>query len=294
MTISQDAHLPTSRVSSLDYRSYTLYPLLLDVIEPSDVRRDCAALIGALTRDLAQKAGVAAREGDFAEILHSIRHIDLTASADIERAVLQSFVPVTKIADEGCFIRILQICEVSFFAVSSIADQAVSNSATNLCAALQDVGVFQRVATAATRLVMRFVTSDGFKAFTQTTGNISAIESHNYALCEAHLCEVTEQRLASLLFSKHPDVVKIIRSERTLFHSIKSGPADRPVLDALSQAQKELQNWKKIHLAAMVKTLGPESVDKNVVSYLRQFQNTSEIAADKNIDNKESTLEILC
>lgn len=277
----------------LNYESYTLYPLLIGAIAPFPIKVGAVALVKALASELEKISGMTI------PVPASFRQITANATnvcddSIIERAVAASFRPVTGLRDEACFIRVLQICEVSFFAARTLAEiiDALKGEAISIC--LEDIKTFIHIAISATRITMTAVTTAGFHEFTTLTGNISAIESENYALCEAHLCETSEERLSSLLFKMHPSVAAKVRNADTLIARASASNACPDVAIAIAEAQIELQNWKKMHLAAMVKVLGQNSVDKNVVKYLRRFINSNKSAADENITNSESKLETLC
>jgi hypothetical protein len=277
----------------LNYESYTLYPLLIEAIAPFPFKVGAVTLVKALASELETISGVEVPvPASFSQITtNPAVFCDYSA---IERAVAASFRPLTGLRDEACFIRVLQICEASFFSARTLAESvdALKGDAVSIC--LEDIKTFLHIAISATRITMTAVTTAGFREFTALTGNISAIESENYALCEAHLCEINEERLSSLLFRMHPSVAAKIRNADTLIARASASIACPNVATALAEAQTELQNWKKMHLAAMVKVLGQDSVDKNVVKYLRRFINSNKSVANENITNSESKLETLC
>ena len=113
---------------------------------------------------------------------------------------------------------------------------------------------------------MDVVTAHGFAAFTAVTGNISALESQNYALLEAYISEVDERRLDSALFRMHADAKQLVVSGKTLQVLAQGIPE---LLDILVTIQEALNDWKRLHVAAMIRVLGPSRVDHSAVAYLK-------------------------
>ncbi len=261
MTVLFQQLLP-ERQSGLNYRNYTLYPLLIEAIGGWQMVERAAELLRSL---IETAPGTPDHPLLDKNLLLDLPH-ETIDRASFDQIAELAIKPLTESLDEAIFIRALQIGEVAFYAIAELGDQCLGTGPERYSPLLTKMEAFLKIACQTVQLVIQRVTPEGFKCFTAVTGNISAVESQNYCRVEAHLTNVSDELLSSLLFHHHPSVVAKVRAQATLFQ--RSEIVSHPTSVA---CQKQLQNFKRLHLAALRKILGFDSLDQSSVSYLRRF-----------------------
>ena len=186
------------------------------------------------------------------------------ATADEERMLQLTLMPVSRVHDECLFIRVLQSYEATFaYAAVELAAAAAQIARGDGAAAVAALSGAARTLSEASPLfsLLGTMQQEAFLAFRQFTDGASAIQSRNYKFMES-VCRIPDrERIDSAAYLSVPEVrAAVLDGQPTIDGALRagtlSGEQATAVHAAMDRFSSALLKWRRTHHGVAGRMLG--------------------------------------
>jgi tryptophan 2,3-dioxygenase len=221
-----------------------------------------------------------AAEDPVAAAREAVRVVLGGATADEERMLQLTLLPVSSVHDECLFIRVLQSYETTFaYAAIELAAAAEAVERGDAAAAVAALDSATHAVAESSPLFSLIATMqpEAFLTFRQFTDGASAIQSRNYKLMESACRTPDRERVDSAAYLSVPDVRAVVLAGRTTIdRALQKAPLDDEQMTSVHAAMDAFANhllkWRRTHHSVAGRMLGERrgTGDTAGQSYLAQ------------------------
>lgn len=229
------------------------------------VDKRCRHALLVLAPLLARKGRRAPGDADpVAAARHAMRTVLGDATAEDERTLQLTLLPVSRIHDECMFIRVLQSYEVTFAYVAvelAVAAAAIEGGVGAAAREALDRAALALGESSPLFSLLGTMRPEAFLTFRQFTDGASAIQSRNYKRIESVCRTPDRERLDSPAYLSTPEVREaVLAGQPTIDRALQAGtlPAgqEEAVRAAMDRFAGALLKWRRTHHSVAGRMLG--------------------------------------
>jgi tryptophan 2,3-dioxygenase len=194
----------------------------------------------------------------------AVRAVFDRATADEERMLQLTLLPVSRVHDECLFIRVLQSYEATFAHAAvelSAAAGAIASGDGGAAVAALDAGARVLAESSPLFSLIGTMQPQAFLTFREYTDGASAIQSRNYKLMESACRNPERERVDSAAYLSVPEVrAAVLAGRMTIDRALQAGTlADEAVAAvgaAMDRFASVLLKWRRTHHGVAGRMLG--------------------------------------